>query len=446
MSIASTTSSIRAAIAERDLDEASGLLLAQSESDTTQILYDLPRDSRAIAFRLLPKEESLRVFESFDSSFQKELVSLLRETEVAEVFESLDPDARVGLMEELPAKVAKRLMMQLSPTERDMTAIILGYPVGSAGRRMTPAYLHLHHNDSVSEALTKVRREQPGSTAIYSIPVLDHGRIVVGAVEVQALLTAQEDELVGSLTEAKVFAVADQDAERAARACLDAKLSAIPIVDTENRLVGVLPLADAAQIIDADHTKDAARAGGTEPLRRPYLHTRVVTLTRSRIVWLLVLAVSAILTVNVLEFFETTLEERVALALFIPLLTGIGGNTGSQAATTVTRALAMGEAHLADVGRVAFKEARTGFLMGSLLGLLGWAVASLIYGPDIGAVIGLTLVAVCTMAASVGGTMPIIAQSLRVDPAVFSTPFISTFCDATGLIIYFNIARAILNL
>ncbi|HEY5222859.1 MAG TPA: magnesium transporter [Microbacteriaceae bacterium] len=193
-------------------------------------------------------------------------------------------------------------------------------------------------------------------------------------------------------------------------------------------------------------SEDAARTGGTEPLRRPYLSTSVFSITRSRVVWLLVLAVSAILTVQVLGIFEATLEQKVVLALFIPLLTGTGGNTGAQAATTITRALAMGDVRPRDIGRVAFREVRVGAMMGLLLGVLAFVIAALFYGVPTASVIGLTLLAVCTMAATVGGAMPIIAKWLRVDPAVFSTPFITTFCDATGLVIYFTIAKAILHL
>ena len=188
------------------------------------------------------------------------------------------------------------------------------------------------------------------------------------------------------------------------------------------------------------------RAGAREPLKTPYLQSSTLAITRARVVWLFVLAVSAILTVNVLEIFEGTLEQKVALALFIPLLTGIGGNTGSQAATTVTRALATDEVEGSDAPRVAFKEVRVGLTMGASLGLVGFVVAGAIYGWGIGTVIGLTIVSVCTVAATVGGLMPLAARAIKVDPAVFSTPFISTFCDATGLLIYFSIAKAVLGI
>jgi magnesium transporter len=224
------------------------------------------------------------------------------------------------------------------------------------------------------------------------------------------------------------------------------KLLALPVVDDSNRLAGMLTVADALRILEDAESEDTARAGGSEPLRRPYLATPVMRVVRSRVVWLLVLAVSAILTVQVLEIFEATLEQMVVLALFIPLLTGTGGNTGNQAATTVTRALALGDVRIRDMGKVLLREVRVGAVLGLMLGALGCAVASIFYGTGVGLVVGLTLLSVCTMAATVGGAMPLIGKSIKVDPAVFSNPFISTFCDATGLVMYFLIARTVLNL
>jgi magnesium transporter len=198
--------------------------------------------------------------------------------------------------------------------------------------------------------------------------------------------------------------------------------------------------------MERENAEDSARTSGSEPLSRSYLATPILRVVRSRIVWLLVLAISAILTVQVLEIFEDRLEQVVVLALFIPLLTGTGGNTGNQAATTVTRALAVGEVRVRDLPRVVWKELRVGAVLGTVLGALGFTVAGLVYGVPIGLVMGLTLLSICVMAAIVGGLMPLLAKRIGADPAVFSNPFISTFCDATGLIIYFTIATAVLGL
>ncbi len=198
--------------------------------------------------------------------------------------------------------------------------------------------------------------------------------------------------------------------------------------------------------MEHEESEDVSRQGGVEPLRRPYLSTPVSRLVRSRITWLLVLAIGATLTVQVLSVFEETLEQVTVLALFVPLLIGTGGNTGNQAATTVTRALALHDIEPRDMFRVLTRELRAGFMLGLLLGGLGFIITALVFEFDVGLVIGLTLLAVCSVAASVGGIMPLIARAIKVDPAVFSNPFISTFVDATGLIIYFVIARAILQI
>jgi magnesium transporter len=236
------------------------------------------------------------------------------------------------------------------------------------------------------------------------------------------------------------------DEELAARTCSDLKVLALPVVDNERRLVGILTVDDALRILEQEESEDAARTGGAEPLRRPYLSTPVLAIVRSRVIWLLVLALGATFTVSVLGAFEAEIEQLVVLTLFVPLLIGLGGNTGNQAATTVTRALALQDVRTKDIWRVLFRELRVGALLGLLLGLIGFGLAWAFFGIQIGLVIGLTLFAICTVAATVGGVMPLVGLALRADPAVFSNPFITTFVDATGLVIYFLIAKSVLGL
>ena len=218
------------------------------------------------------------------------------------------------------------------------------------------------------------------------------------------------------------------------------------MVDNGQHLVGIFTYDEAQDIVEFADSEDSARQGGSESLKQPYLSTPVLNLVRSRIVWLLVLAVSAILTVQVLGIFEDTLAQVTVLSLFIPLLTGTGGNTGNQAATTVTRALALHDVTKGDIFKVMWRELRVGATLGSVLGILGLGIAWAVFGQEIGIVIGSTLFCVCAMSATVGGIMPIIARAVGADPAVFSNPFISTFCDATGLVIYFLIAKSVLGL
>lgn len=437
---------LREAIDADDLIAASHILSDIAPQEIASLFEQMESYPRAVAYRLLTKDRALDVFEHMDAAAQSELITLLREDEVTSVFDSLDPDDRVELLDELPAKVAKQLVRELSPQERDVTAVILGYPRGSVGRRMSPEFVHVFPDDTLARALERVRVRGMESETIYTVPVIGTSRGLEGVISLKDLFLMPSEDLVADHMASPIFAFADDDAESAARRCVDRHVLALPIVDHEERLLGLLTIDDATRIVEAARDEDAARAGAMEPLRRPYLLTPVLHLARSRIVWLLVLGISAILTVNVLQIFETTLEQLTALALFIPLLTGIGGNTGSQAATTVTRALAVDEAQPKDVGKVALKEVRTGLLLGIVLGAVGWLVATPVFGNGIGVVISLTLISICTIAATVGGTMPLLAKAIRVDPAVFSTPFISTFCDATGLIVYFMIARAVLSI
>jgi magnesium transporter len=405
-----------------------------------------PVTEGAVLFRVLGKPTALAVFEALPAHHQAELISGLRTPQVADIIGDLDPDDRASLLDELPASVAERLMHGLDADERAMTTAVLGYPRHAIGRYMSPEVLPLRPSATAAEALAHVRAHAAEPETIYLLPVVDDTRRLVGVVGLRRLLLADEDALVGDLSHPAVHALATDGREETARRFFAAKLLAMPIVDREDRLVGILTVDDAVDIIEQENTEDSARTSGSEPLPRAYLSTPILRVVRSRIVWLLVLAISAILTVQVLEVFEDRLDQVVILALFIPLLTGTGGNTGNQAATTVTRALAVGEVRVRDLPRVVWRELRVGATLGAVLGALGFVVAGLVYGVAIGTVMGLTLLSICTMAAIVGGLMPLVAKKVGADPAVFSNPFISTFCDATGLIIYFTIATAVLGL
>lgn len=400
----------------------------------------------AVVLRLLPRDKSIEVFDALDSAHQADIIDELGNADVYAFFDELDPDDRVSLLDELPAEIADRLLRSLDKTERDVTGVVLGYPKGSVGRRMSPEVPEIYREMTVDEALAKLRATADGVETIYTLPVTRKDRRLVGVVSFRELFMARGNRMVEDLMREPVFAYAYDDAEETARWFLPLDLLAMPIVDESKRLVGLLTWDDATDIVEEEDSEDSARAGGTEALQQPYMSTPLLKLVRSRIVWLLVLAVSALLTVQVLDAFEETLAAAVVLSLFIPLLTGTGGNTGNQAATTVTRALALGDVRKKDILAVMWRELRVGMLLGAVLGLLGVGLATLAYGFDIGLVIGITLFLVCSMSATVGGMMPILAKAVGADPAVFSNPFISTFCDATGLIIYFFIAKTVLGI
>ncbi|WP_010203228.1 magnesium transporter [Salinibacterium sp. PAMC 21357] len=433
-------------IRARSLSELASQARAAPRAEVVAVLEALPADDAAVVFRLLSKDESIEVFDALDPGAQAELIAELGDAQIAGVFAALDPEEQAWLLDELPAKVAKRLMASLDKAEYSAAMLLLGYPNDSVGRRMSPVPLTTAPTASVADVLSSLRNSSADFELLSAIAVIGPNRTLLGVVDPLVLLRHDESETIGTVMAPPVSARTEDDAEQVARRSLDGGILVLPVVDREDRLVGVFPISDAARIDREAVAEDQARAGAAEPLRRAYLVTPIRKVVNSRIVWLLVLAVSAVLTVSVLELFETTLNQRVALALFVPLLIGIGGNTGSQAATTVTRALALGDVTPRDVGRVAFKEVRTGLLLGFFLALLGFAIASWAYGTDIGLVIGLTLLVNCPIAATVGGVIPLVARAIHVDPAVFSTPFIATFCDATGLLVYFSIAIGVLGL
>lgn len=440
------TRKIDSLIDSGDLHGAANLVAGMQPWLIVEVLERSGAKDRAVLFRLLAKDTAHVVFESLDPPLQSELIGDLHADRVGQIFTELDPDDRAGLIDELPAHVATRLLRELSSDERALTDVVLGYPAGSVGRRMTPEFVATHPDTTASETLERVKQEINEVETIYALPVTDADRRLVGIVGLRAVMSADPDTPIRDLMNVAISARARESAEKAARRTSDERLIVLPVVDQEHRLVGILTFDDALRILEDAESEDTARQGGSEPLRRPYLSTPVRSLVRSRVVWLLVLAIGAALTVQVLEVFESTLEQVVALSLFVPLIIGTGGNTGNQAATTVTRALALGDVRTRDAFRVLMLEIRTGFVLGMVLGSVGLVVAGLVYGTDFGIVIGLTLLALCTIAATVGGLMPLMARAMRADPAVFSNPFITTFVDATGLVVYFLIARAVLGL
>ncbi|NED95060.1 magnesium transporter [Phytoactinopolyspora alkaliphila] len=432
---------------EQDLPYLKDWLSAQPPHAIADELIRVDAAGMALVFRLLDKGKALAVFEELDPSDQQEILAGLRDRAFSELVEGMDPDDRARLIGELPAKVARRVLAGLSPHERQMTAALLGYPEGSVGRMMTPEVVAIHRNLTVAEALDVVRTKGANAETVYTLPVVDDGRRLVGIASLRDLVTADTGRRVDGLAEKEyVSARATDDAEAAARLMRDANLLDLPIVDSEDRLLGFLTIDDAVEVIEAADTEDAYRQSGSEPLAGSYLLVSIRQLASRRAPWLLLLFVAAILTINVLDFFEENLAEVTALALFIPMITGAGGNTGAQSATSVVRALALSDVRIRDLPRVLWREARVGAILGVVLATIGIGIGTIFADFDLAIVIAISLLAVCTWAAIVGGSMPLLAKKLKIDPAVVSAPMVATLVDATGLIIYFLTARAILGI
>lgn len=431
------------------VDELAALRLELADTSTVVLAEELPRmdlAEQALRFRLLPKDRALAVFEELDTVHQQELIDGLKTDTVRELLDSMEADDRAKLFDEMPAKVATRFQSQLSAADRRITAQLLGYEPESAGRIMTPDYVSLRASMSAAAAIERIRhlRERPRNIDV--LPVTDGHRKLLGTVTLADLVSADPDLPVSDLIADEHYQVStDTDQEEAARLIQEANLIALSVVDHEDRLVGLITWDDAMEILEAEDTEDAARAGAAEPLERPYLSAGVFMLARKRAVWLLILAVSASLTVTVLNYYETYLANVTVLAVFISLLTGTGGNSGSQASVTIIRAMAVGEVRFSDAFRITWRESRVGFLLGAMLAVVGGPVVGFVYGWDIGLIIAVTLLVICTWSTFVGSLLPLLAKKVGIDPALVSAPMVSTLCDATGLLIYFSVAALILG-
>ncbi len=438
--------SLRDVIRSGSMPGTKAWLAGANDVEVVEEISRLDSDECAVAFRLLPKVRAAEIFELLDPVTQQDLLSGLRADRVTELFENMDPDDRVRLLDEMPASVATRMLAGLSRAEREMTAQLMGYPPDSAGRLMTPEYVSLRAAMTAGEALRKIRARAVPKQDLHVLPVTDNHRHLEGVVDLVDVVIADPDQRVADIMDnAPLDVNAYADREVAARLVQEADLVALPVVDSEDRLVGVITFDDAMAVLELEDTEDITRGGGSEPIERPYLTASAFLLARKRAMWLLVLIATASLTVNILEFFEDTLSTVVTLALFIPLLIATGGNAGAQAATVVVRAFAVGEVKFSDLPRIVWREARTGIMLGLLLAVVAFPIVAIVFGPDYAWIVSLSLVAICTWASFVGGGLPLLAGRFGIDPAVVSAPFVTTLVDSTGLIIYFLIAQAILG-
>ncbi|MCS0602335.1 magnesium transporter [Streptomyces sp. LP11] len=320
-------------------------------------------------------------------------------------------------------------------------------PEDSVGRHMTTRFLVLETDMTVRQALRVIHDRGAEADTLYALPVVDPAGRPNGMVALRDLvLGAPEDAVAAHAATPAARARPDDPAEGVARLMRETGAFAVPVVDGEERLVGLLTVDAAVEVIEDSDTEDIARQSGTEPWTGHYLAATVWRLARYRVVWLLLLLIAATLTVTVTEAFESTLEQVTQLATFIPLLIGTGGNAGAQAATAAVRALAVGEVRVSDLPTVVWRECRVGVVLGAILALLGLVLGTLFVGVHIAVVVAVALVIICGWAATVGGTMPLLAKRLGIDPAVVSAPMVTTLVDATGLVIYFLTARAVLGL
>lgn len=406
-----------------------------------------PPPLRITLFDALDEERALTVFNMLETAIQAQMLEDMGTERALTLFEALGPDDRARIVEALPPETAGNLLGLLSHDNRTSTALLLDYPAETAGRIMSPHFVMLRADMTVAEALTAVRHDGTDAETIYYLPMVDDDMCFQGAIGLEDLVMAEMSDRIADIREPDTSSFpVDADQEEVARYMEDADLLAIAVLEEGDRLVGIITVDDAMDVLRFEESEDTARTAAVAHLGQPYFSVSVFKLVRSRVVWLSLLALAAVLTVNVLAAFESTIEQVVALTLFIPLLIGIGGNTGAQSATTIVRAMAMDDVRTSDFLRVALRESSVGLQMGAALAGLAYLIVWAVFSSEIAAVVALTLVAICTLAALVGSLMPLAARAIGVDPAVISAPLVTTLVDATGLMIYFIIAIAVLGL
>lgn len=426
-------------------------LEAMPPAEAAVQLFELPPHQRAVVFRLLSKDFAIELFEMLESHQQQALIENLRNDEALHILEEMSADDRARLLDEMPAKVAKQLLEGLTPEERQATALLLGYAPETAGRIMVPDFINLQEDMTVAEALAKIRRVGLERETIYTLYVTDHGRRLQGVVSLRDLVLADPEARVGDIAEPDVISArTDTDQEQVARLIESHDLLAVPVVDSENRLVGIVTVDDALDVLDEEATEDFHRLGGLTGApagEEQYFHLNPVQQTRRRLPWLLILALAGVISGTLISWFEETLTAVVSLAFFIPMIMDTAGNVGAQVVTLVVRALATGEIHSRHFWRTLLRELGTGTLLGLGVGLAGGSVAYYVT-RDIymGLATGGALLGTVLAAGFFGTALPFILTKLRLDPAVASAPLITTIGDVIGLLIYFSLAKLLYGL
>ncbi len=427
------------------LDTLRTVLSGYHPADIADVLEELPNEKAVIAFSQLPDFEASEVLDEANSLLTSELVEKVDDERLADLLDTLPMDDAAELLEDMADSTSERLISLMEPEEAREVRQILSYPEDSAGRLMTQDVAALRANWTVGQAIDYLRAIDDTETIHYMYVVDAVGRLT-GIVPIRNLVLAQDDVLIDALTTAETFMIAaEADKEEIAEKIARYDVTALPVVDGNNHLLGVVTVDDAVDIIREETTEDMQQLGGSAPLEQPYFSVAPLLMVRKRVGWLVLLFVASFLSSFVLRSFEGLTKEVIILAAFIPLITGTGGNAGSQTVATIIRALAIGEVRWGDMGRAIRKELVVGLVMGVLLGAAGLGYALLLSaGWQVGLVIAFTLPIVVVWSNLVATIIPIFAEHYNIDPTVVSAPMITTIVDATGLLIYFSLATAIL--
>ncbi len=429
-------------------------LVAENPVDIAAFIESLPEDKSVLIFRMLPKDMAADVFANLFYEEQQSIIELLSDREIALIVNDLYADDAVDFIEEMPAGVAKKVLANASKETREQINHLLRYPENSAGSIMTVEYVDLDRAGTVEEAFARIRKTGTDKETIYTCYVTDAFRHLEGIASIRKLLLSPPDALIADIMDTHIISARTSDDQEAVAHLFDRydQLS-VPVVDTENRLVGIITVDDVMDVVREETTEDFEKMAAMHPSEKPYLKSGVFSLFRNRIVWLIVLMISAMITGSIIEHFEDAIAAITLLAAFTPMLTDTGGNAGSQSSTMVIRGMALREIKSSDFLRVLWKELRVGLMCAVVLSVINFIRISLQYSVDeypqkqmIALTVSVSLFITIILAKTLGGLLPIAAKKLRLDPAVMASPLITTIVDAVSLIVYFLIAQRLLAL
>ena len=424
-------------------------LCEMNEFDIASFLEELDSEKQIIIFRMLPKELASDVFACLEVETQEHIINSITDKELAYIIEELYVDDAVDMLEELPATIVKRVLQNAAPSTRLQINEFLKYPENSAGSIMTAEYIGLKKNMTVQEAFAYIRKHGYDKETIYTCYVMDAKRMLEGVVTVKDLLMNDYEVKIEDIMDTNVIkAVTTDDKEEIADLFNKYDLRSLPVVDHENRLVGIVTIDDAVDVMEEEATEDFEKMAAMLPSEKPYLKTSVLELAKNRITWLLVLMISSMLTGGILTRYEDAFQVMPLLVSFVPMLTDTGGNAGSQSSTMIIRGMTIGEVASSDIFKVIWKEARVSVIVGLILGLVNFIRLVIQYPgqPLVALTVVLALFATVFVAKVIGGILPIIAKRLKLDPAIMAAPLITTIVDAVSLVIYFQIAVELLHI
>ena len=419
-----------------------------TSQDISALFEELTPEDRAIVFRLLPKDEAAEIFAYMDSDLQEDLINKLTDKELKLVIDELFMDDTVDLIEEMPSNVVKRILKNVSKEDRKTINELLKYPSDSAGSIMTTEFIDLKINMTVDQAFEKIRKIGLDKETVYTCYVLDIKRVIIGSVDIKEMLLADRDALIKDIMETTVITVNTlEDKEEVAKAFDKYDLVALPVVDKENRLVGIVTIDDAIDVLQDETTEYFEIMSAMTPTENSYFKTSVFKHAKNRILWLLLLMVSSMITGGILTHYEEAFAAVPLLVSFIPMIMGTGGNCGSQSSTLIIRGMAVDEIEPRDFLKAIWKEIRVALIVGSTLAVVNGIRIMVQYNNlKIAIVLGLTLIGTACLAKTLGCALPMLAKKLKIDPAIMAAPLISTILDSCSILIYFNIAVAILHI